>query len=242
MNKWIYICSLILATTFFYSCEEDEQLMYQEDSRVYFFKHNTSSTRDSIIYSFAFESADVSTDTIALRFRILGFPKDYDREIPVQLTEGSTAKLGYHFKINKLFIPANSSDATADLIFFRRAGLKDSIVNAELQIVENQHFKPGYEDLDLSSKLNRITYRFSLTDKLNKPSNWETYWKNMFGEYSNTKILFLTELLNYTDWNAAWLFPQDQSNMINKARVGIYEYEKVNGSLIDENENRVIIP
>ena len=30
--------------------------------------------------------------------------------------------------------------------------------------------------------------------------------------------------------------------MINKARIAIYEYEKINGPLIDEDGNRVVIP
>lgn len=242
MRKLLNSYFLLLAFAGLIGCSKDEQLMYQEDPRVYFYKRMGSSERDSINYSFAFSAAGVTADTVALRFRIMGFPKDHDRQIPLKLVESSTAKEGYHFKINNLFIPANSSDGTADLIFFRKAGLKDSTVYAELNIGENEFFKAGYEDFDNGSKLDRLTYRFTITDKLAMPSNWPTLWLPMFGEYSNRKILFLTQLMNYTAWNVSFLFPQDQSNMINKARIGLYEYEKANGPMIDENGNRVLIP
>ncbi|MFA4980673.1 MAG: hypothetical protein WC589_24400, partial [Sphingobacterium sp.] len=67
-------------------------------------------------------------------------------------------------------------------------------------------------------------------------------WKNLFGDYSNTKILFLTQLLDYTNWNQGGLFPQDSNRMLAQARLGIYEYERANGPMFDENGNRVIIP
>lgn len=242
MRKLIYISSIFLLFTGMISCKEDKQLMYEEDARVYFLKNTTATSRDSIEQSFAFEPNTILSDTIPLNFRIIGFPKDVDRQIALQVKEGSTAKLGYHFKIDKLFIPANSSDGSAELIFFRRPGLKDSVVKAELLIAENENFKIGYEDFSGISKVNRVTLKFSITDLLSKPSNWPTLWQNMFGDYSRTKILFLTQSLNYTAWNAAFLFPQDQSNMINKARIAIYEYEKINGPLIDEDGNRVVIP
>lgn len=242
MKNKLNIFFLFLTVVGLIGCSEDEPLMYQEDSRVYFYKRTGSSERDSINYSFAFSNANISTDTVALRFRIIGFSKDYDRQVTLKLSENSTAKEGYHFKIDNLIIPANSSDGTADLIFFRKAGLKDSTVFAQLNIAENDFFKIGYKDFDSNSKLDRLTYRFTITDKLAMPSNWQTLWFPMFGEFSNRKILFLTELMNYTAWNVSFLFPQDQSNMINKARIGLYEYEKANGPMIDENGNRVLIP
>ena len=242
MKKWTYICFILVAFISLYNCKEDEKLMYQEDARVYFLKNTTATASDSIVHSFAFDPSEVSSDTIPLNFRIIGFPKETDREIAIQVKEGSTAKRGYHFKIDKLFIPAGSSDGHAELIFFRREGLKDSIVKADILIQENENFKIGYEDMKGISTVNRVTLRFSITDLLQMPTNWPTLWQGMFGDYSDTKILFLTQQLQYTDWNAAFLFPQDRSNMINKARIAIYEYEKQNGPLIDENGNRVIIP
>ena len=242
MKRNVYLSCLLSLLTLQQSCKEDDKLMYVEEPRVYFFKHTTGAARDSVNYSFAFAANTVQSDTLDLRFRIMGFPKDYDRAIALQVQEGSTAHANYHYKIENLFIPAGSSDATASLILYRKAGLKDSTVYATFQIAANESFKPGYEDKDFGSALDRVTYKFSLTDKLSKPNNWDTYWFSLFGDYSNTKILFLTQLLNYTNWNSGGLFPQDSNNMKQKARYGIYEYEQEHGPMYDENGNRVIIP
>ncbi|MDR0262474.1 MAG: DUF4843 domain-containing protein [Sphingobacterium sp.] len=224
-------------------CKEDDKLMFDDsDPKVSFDKRYAGTLVDSVNYSFAFQSKDIITDTVQLPVRIIGLPRNTDRNIAIALSAGSTAKEGYHYKLENMVIPANASDGTVDVIFFRRAGLKDSVITGELKIIANADFKPGYDDNAVSAVLDRLTWRFTLTDKLEKPSIWDSYWKNLFGDYSNTKILFLTELLNYTNWNQGGLFPQDSNRMLAQARLGIYEYEKIHGPMIDENGNRVIIP
>jgi len=220
-------------------CKEDDKLMFDDsEPKVSFDKRYSGTLVDSVNYSFAFQSKEIVTDTVQIPLRIIGLPRAVDRPVAIELATRSTAKEGYHFKLENAFIAANESDGLVNLIFFRRAGLKDSVVTAELKIVANNEFKPGYDDKGVSAVLDRLTWRFTLTDKLEKPSIWDSYWKNLFG----TKILFLTQLLNYTNWNQGGLFPQDSNRMIAQARLGIYEYEKANGPMLDQNGNRVIIP
>lgn len=235
---YIFLCGFVGLAM---SCKEDVPLMYEEDSRVYFFKRSTSSLRDSIDYSFAFEEADVQTYSVNLRFRIIGFPKDYDRTIELKVEDGATAQEGKHYTIDDLYIPANSSDGTAVLTFYRTADLKEGPVEAVLHVVENEYFKPGYEDTDWGN-LDRLTYKFTLIDMLSKPSLWDSLWQNLFGDYSERKIVFLTQALPYSSWNEGVWFPQDQNQMIQKARIALYEYEKANGPMTDENDNPVVIP
>ncbi|WP_343321677.1 DUF4843 domain-containing protein [Sphingobacterium multivorum] len=238
---FIGACAALLFTLL--GCKEDNKLMFDDsDPKVYIDKRYAGTRVDSVNYSFAFQSKDILTDTVQIPLRIIGLPRNIDRPVAIALTAGSTAKEGYHFKLEHAVIPANASDGLVDVIFFRRAGLKDSVVTAELKIIANADFKPGYNDKAVSAVLDRLTWRFTLTDKLEKPSIWDSYWKNLFGDYSNTKILFLTQLLDYTNWNQGGLFPQDSNRMLAQARLGIYEYEKANGPMFDENGNRVIIP
>lgn len=241
MMKNIIYMLLVGVAAAFTSCNEDSLLMYEEDPRVYLLNRFTVGSNDSINYSFAFQPDEVQEHSMELYFRIIGFPKDYDRNISLALTEGSTAKEGVHFNIEDVFIPANSSDGTAILRFYRTADLKNSTVEAELQIVENEHFKPGYHNKDYG-RLDRLKYKFTLTDKLSKPAIWDSYWHSRFGEYSDRKIVFLSQALPYSNWNSGGLFPQDSNQLIQKARIALYEYEKEFGPMIDENGNRVIIP
>lgn len=244
MRRFLTFIGASIALLFsFQGCKEDDKLMFDDsDPKVSFDKRYSGSLVDSVNYSFAFQSKNILTDTIQIPLRIIGLPRNIDRQVAISLSVGSTAKEGYHFKLENAFIPANASDGVLDVIFFRRAGLQDSVLAGELKIVANGDFKPGYDDHGVSTVLDRLTWRFTLTDKLEKPSIWDSYWKNLFGDYSNTKILFLTGLLNYTNWNQGGLFPQDSNRMVAQARLGIYEYEKVNGPMLDENGNRVIIP
>lgn len=244
MKRLLTFIGASLALLFsFQGCKEDDKLMFDDsDPKVFFNKRYSGTLVDSVNYSFAFQLKDILTDTIQIPLRIIGLPRNMDRTVAIALSTGSTAKEGYHFKLENAFIPANASDGVVDVIFFRRSGLKDSLLTAELKIVSNGDFKPGYDDHGVSAVLDRLTWRFTLTDKLEKPSIWDSYWKNLFGDYSNTKILFLTELLNYANWNQGGLFPQDSNRMLAQARLGIYEYEKAKGPMFDENGNRVIIP
>lgn len=242
MKRIIYIGFLCSIIALCYSCKEDDKLMYEEDARVYFLKRNTSATVDSIDYSFALESDVIQADTVLLPFRIMGFPKNYDRAIKLQLLAGSTAKENYHFKIENLYIPANSSDGEAFLILYRKPGLKDSIVTGILQVVASEEFNPGYFDNGWGASRDRTTYKFTISDKLTKPAIWDTRWASMFGTYSDVKIRFLAQATGYRTWNVAVGLPQDQNQMLQKARLALYEYELANGPLLDENNQRVIIP
>lgn len=240
MKKIIYIF-LLGIFGFATSCKEDRPLMYEEDPRVYLLNRFTVGSNDSVNYSFAFQNDDVQTYSMNLYFRIIGYAKDYDRTIALEVEDGATAQENEHYTIEDLYIPANSSDGTAVLTFYRKPDLKQNTAEAVLRVVENEHFKPGYYNKEYG-RLDRLSYKFILTDKLSKPSIWDTYWQNLFGDYSERKIVFLTQALPYSNWNSGGLFPQDSNQLIQKARIAIYEYEKVNGPMMDENGNRVVIP
>jgi hypothetical protein len=245
--KLLHILNILLCLVFTLgSCTKEEQLMYQDnDPRVYFPKSkvlNGIGSVDSVHYSFALEPETHETDTIYLHFRIIGLAKDYDRMIKMELTEESTAKERYHFEYKDLYIPANAYEAEVPVILHRRPGLKDSIVRAELRITESTDFKPGYEGTSSATQLDKLSYNFTITDMLAKPAIWETLWANLFGSYSNTKLIYLTQWTGYRTWNSPVYFPQDQNLMIQQARLGLYEYEKENGPLYNENNERVLIP
>lgn len=222
-------------------CAEADRLMYEEDARVYLRNRYTVGGSDSVDYSFAFQPEGVNTYSMDLHFRIIGFPKEYDRPIKLAAVPGSSAQEGVHYSLDSLFIPANASDGIATLTFYRTPDLKTETVEAVLKIEENEHFKPGYPDVEFN-QVERLSYKFMLTDRLSKPALWDGLWQNLFGDYSERKIVFLTQALPYSDWNTPVYFPQDQNQLIQKARIALFDYEKENGPMLDENGNRVVIP
>jgi hypothetical protein len=209
MKKIIHIF-LFACVALVTSCKEDKPLMYEEDPRVYLLNRFTVGSNDSINYSFAFQGEEVQSYSMNLYFRIIGFPKDYDRSIAIAIDGDATAQEGVHYSIENLYIPANASDGMAVLTFYRQPDLKENTVGAVLRIIENEYFKPGYQNLEYG-RLDRLSYKFSLTDKLSKPEIWDSYWQSRFGDYSERKIVFLTQALPYSNWNSGAISPRFKS-------------------------------
>ncbi len=229
-KKLIYTALAALLLT---ACKEDQSLIYEQDARIYFTQGAT------VEYSFTAEPASVTTDTLFIPLRIMGSATDRDRVFNIIIDDSSTAKLGYHFQFGPLVIPANTYQISLPVYIYRRAGLKDSVVNAYLTIGESADFKPGYIDKELVvNPYNKQHYRISLNDQLLKPSTWDTRWATYFGAYSRVKHQFINQTYGSASWPAI-NFPQDINFVVQTMRLALYNYEQTNGPLIDENGERV---
>ncbi|MGE9313449.1 DUF4843 domain-containing protein [Niabella sp. CJ426] len=231
LRRIIYMVLLALSLT---SCKEDQSLIYEQDARIYF--------REGVAveYSFTAEPASVTTDTLFIPIRIMGSAADRDRTFNIIIDDSSTAKRGYHFQFGPLVIPANAYELSLPVYIYRRAGLKDSVVNAYLTIGESSDFKPGYIDKSNSvNPYNKQHYRISLHDQLLKPSTWDTRWATYFGTYSKTKHQFINQIYGSASWPAV-NFPQDINFVVQTMKLALYNYEQANGPLIDENGERVV--
>jgi len=218
----------ILAFMLVDGCKEDERLLFHEETSVYF------TDVDSLNYSFALEGPTVMTDTVYIGTRISGASVNHQRPINVLLETESTAKLGYHFELLDAFISADSYSGTIALVLHRRPGLQDSIVTGRLRIVDGEELSAGYAtDTD---------FRFSFSDQLVKPTNWDSFWSGVFGAYSRVKLQFLASTTGKTDWDVNVSWPAERSFLIQTAKFGLFEYVEANGPLIDENGNPVVFP
>lgn len=231
------IFSLFIVITLLTACSKDERLLFDEETQVYF---NTTDfgVTDSTNYSFALLGPTVTRDTFYLNVRITGFPVDYDRKINIVTDASSTAIAGYHYQITNPIIPAGAYDNDLEVVVFRRDGLKDSLVTTMLNIEDSEDLRAGYDDLGSwpvsRVKYSRRQYKLSITDKLVKPSNWDSTWLPSFGTYSNVKIRYITEVTGFTNWTGS-VYPQDKDFVVQKARYELYKYEQENGDLLDEN-------
>ncbi|WP_341835695.1 DUF4843 domain-containing protein [Chitinophaga pollutisoli] len=221
------------------ACRQDDRLMYQQDSRIYFTKNVVNA--DSLVYSFAVKDASLMKDTAWITLRIMGLPADKDRAINIAVSDTSTAKLGYHFEMGPLVMPADSFQKRIPVILYRKPGMKDSILTIDLSVQESADFKPGYNDKPASSPIDRLHYKISVTDQLLKPARWDVSLAGSFGAYSETKFRFMIQSTGKTDWNST-IFPADQQFLIQTVKYALYKYEEQFGPMIDENGDRVEFP
>lgn len=237
--KLIHI-AILAAFTCLAACSQDDQVMYQQDPRIYFTKNVVNA--DSLVYSFAVVDASLMKDTAWLTFRIMGLPSDKDRVINIAVSDTSTAKQGYHFDIGPLVMPADSFQKRVPVVLYRKPGMKDSILTIDFSIQESADFKPGYSDKPVASvPIDRLHYKISVTDQLLKPARWDASLAVSFGAYSETKLRFMIQSTGKTDWNST-IFPADQQFLIQTVKYALYIYEDQYGPLMDENNERVEFP
>lgn len=226
-NLKFYIVMLALVA-FIASCSKDQQLLFDEPASVYVY-----STPDSVDYTFATTPTTRTVDTISVNYRIIGNAAAADRTINLVPRTGATAKAGYHYKLGPAVVKAGAFSAVVPIYVYRKAGLKDSTVQVIFDVKENTDFKPGFPT--------QLRYKLTISDILKKPTNWETTWKNYFGEYSEVKFRFLLTVTGKTNWNSSPL-PQDSRYLSQRARNALLEYNQTYGPLIDENGQQVFFP
>ncbi|WP_256005741.1 DUF4843 domain-containing protein [Pedobacter deserti] len=227
MKTFKKILLAAFATMVLAACAKDEELLFDDKNSIYV------DYQDSTEYTFATSPGSVVKDSFMVSFRISGTASSSDRTFNLVPVSGATAKLGYHYSLGPLVIKANTFQAIVPIYFYRKPGLKDSLVQATLEIQENENFKQGIAQ--------RQRFKFRLSDIFSKPTNWETTWASYFGSYSEVKFRFLLTATGKTNWNSSPL-PQDSRVLSQIARNALLEYNQQNGALIDEFGQEVSFP
>lgn len=225
INKLLLI---LFATFSLASCKEDKGLYFDAQTMVY-----VESVPDSVIYTFATRPNTLLQDTVLINCTIMGRSSNSDRQISFVARDSSSAKANYHYKLLPGVVKANAFTTVIPVVVYRRPGLKDSTLHVVFDIKNSESLKAGYP--------NRLRYKISLNDKLGKPTNWETYWKNYFGEYSEVKFRFLISATGRQSWNGSAL-PGDLAYLNGQARYALLIYNQSNPPLKDEFGNLVFFP
>lgn len=223
------------------ACKKAEELRYQDDPRIYFTKFIVNA--DSVIYSFAVQPDSVQQTILPLTLRIMGQAVNHDREFSIQVDDSSTAKLGYHFTMPPLIMPANEYQVVIPVTVYRRPGLQDSLLHIYFTVKESKDFKTGYEDMPNGAKKTRLQYKMSFNDYLLKPVSWDCCIVSYLGAYSETKFRFVILVTGKTAWDSALdRTPGIMNFVATTARNSLRDYEAINGPLMDENGERVTFP
>jgi len=250
MIRLIFI--FLLPACFLGACKKEDIAAGTDARASVYFIYRTSLTGsdnvDSLNYTFVGKSDSVKKDTIWLAVRTSGNVADHDRAIGlVAAGAGTTAVEGVHYKLLQYTMPKDSFQVNLGVVLLRDPSLLDTSVVLNLQLKPSTDFPVLMKDtlMDDGMFFVRNSLKIIFTDRLIKPSNWDTYLVNFFGSYSEVKFRFITGVVGRSSFPnsgpGALNFPtlQYYQNIVRNALV---EYNAEHGTLIDENGNAVVIP
>ncbi len=203
---------------------------------------------DSLNYTFVDKNSSVTTDTVWLPVRIAGLTAPQDR--PINLTvvsNGTTAIAGTHYKLMDYVMPKDSFQTSLGVVLIRDASLQDTSVVLNLQLQPSADFPALMKDTLMADGgyYSRNSIRIIITDRLIKPSNWDTYLVTFFGTYSEVKFRFMAGVLGVSSFPNtgpnALKYPQLQYYQT-VVRNALVDYNAAHGPLMDENGNAVTFP
>lgn len=223
---------------------------YIDDPQVYFFERATDLNKSRITsksFSFLPLASTILKDTVKIKVKTMGFPKDYDRVVRGKMiAKGSTAAEGTNFDFINGIVKAGQVEGLLYVLLYRTADIKNTTLQLNLSIAETADFKPGVvED-------NYFTILWS--DNIVKPDNWDgpLGLVNFFGVYSTVKYRFIIDVLGVTDFRLQQsardpLKPGEYSGAMmidlkNRMKAALAAYNLVNPPKVDENNQPISFP
>lgn len=234
---------LLLLLLVFTACSKEEiSSDYKGEQSVYFIynANAVNSGIDSLSYTFVEKNSSVIQDTVWLPVRIGGKTADHDRQIDLAVVaDKTTAIADVHYRLLSYSIPKDSFSTSLGVVLLRDSSLRDTAVVLTLNLQPGKEFPAQMKDTLMAdgTYYNRQQARIIFTDRLIKPSNWESYLVTFFGAYSETKLRFIASVLGVATFPSNLGYPTLQYYQ-NAVRNALF----VNGPLIDENGNPVVIP
>ena len=198
-SKLIILITIALIAA---SCSQFDAIEYENDPAIYF-ANEQYGQKDSLNHSFFLIPGD-DPDTVYIDIRTMGYLSNVDRTIKVIQTNAgdeNAAIAGVHYvpfddpKVSKYFIiPANSAKMNVPIILLRDESLNLKQVRLELEVAENENFRPGIEKWR--------NFVIKTTSQATKPMLWDTYWKYYFGaSWGSVKMKFIIDHTGHTDWD-----------------------------------------
>lgn len=196
-------------TAMLFSCSTNDLMTYQGDSYIQFGPdpslagktsklYQTSFNYDDTLrtYTFVYEPAEVTQDTVFFDIFALGGPSHTDRSFSLQqqMVGGVLNAVAGEDYIpfddaqlkNMYVIRAGAVHTSTPIVMLRSKHLQDTVVTLKINVVSNENFKVGDSTL--------VWRKLTFTDELMRPNNWTaTVSKYYFGTYSTVKHRFMVE-------------------------------------------------
>lgn len=193
------IVNIIILSLFVVGCKQTDIIKYEEKDGLAFYVL-MASEKDSVSYSFANQIGELTEDTIFVKMRITGLPRDYDRKVMLKPVDSlTTATLDEDYKLPDYILPAGIYAFEYPIVLLNTEKLKEKTLRVGLEIKENDDFIQGAIGIaDVSTKNERY-FKITYNNQIIKPDYWR-YIEPYFGTYSNVKYKFMIEILKTSDF------------------------------------------
>lgn len=181
------------------SCTKD--LMFFDENNYI----SSSLTLDNDVYkksfTFAFLQEDQQDTILSLPFKFAGRLSNTDRSFQLKVVDSlSTMTEGIDYSWGELgpkgVVLANAKVGHLALKLLKTPKLKEKIIQLHLEIVTNEYFQPGQEQL----------VRITSTDQLIKPDWWAYAHTRYLGAFSTSKLQYWLEFMNVLDGTDPWFY------------------------------------
>ena len=188
------LLSGVIVLGFLFSCSRAEELKFTTDASVSFRMprgvEELIISRDTIIYSFAFEAPDVKEYLLNIPVEIIGKRENRSRTFSVNLVAGkfTTAEPGKDYEqLSATYtIPAGEGEILLPVKLFRSENVAKGERWIHLTFTPTTDFGVGIIER------NTICIRFS--DLLEKPTWWSGMYEYMLGAFSRVKYQYWLDL------------------------------------------------
>ncbi|MDR1274576.1 MAG: DUF4843 domain-containing protein [Odoribacteraceae bacterium] len=236
-NRIIIYSILLLALT---ACEEKIVNQFDDAPSLFFNRTNyMNAQNDSTSYSFFLAPGGTTVDTVWLDVRLSGLPTGQDRPLPlVQLNAGDSmaAVVGTHYALPASpVMPALAVSTRVPVAVKRVSEMDTSEFRLIVGFTASEHFVAGVKE--------QATYLVKISAMAVKPVGWDDYYNATFGQWTQGKMRFLIDYLNYTDFDQSLVDTNTSMYLRLKVNALLAAYEEEHGPLYEaDGITRVIFP
>ena len=234
------------------SCSEEKVPVYDSEyAALNIWVGNENTAIDSTTYNYSYALGEAPLTFYA---RVIGQPAAQDRTFRLEAYDGDLALAEGSYRTEEYVLKAG--EITGEYaIYFDTSKLKDAASfsttdgRIRFRLVEDGMFAPGNKETQSITVV--------LKNYLAKPETWDSAtYPNMallgiFGVYSKVKYQFMIQELGLVDFSVSYYQTGTYDEATNtlsynyalflkdKLKVALAEYNKANGSLMDETGNPV---
>ncbi|MDR0545290.1 MAG: DUF4843 domain-containing protein [Odoribacteraceae bacterium] len=244
------LCACLLACA---ACDKNDRPLYDDSySALNIWLGRQAVASDSIVYNFAYQS---DFDSIVFYVRLTGFPATADRSFELAPVEGDSALV--HYRTPTYVLPAGTYQAAFPIYINKPEGysaFKEKSGRLVFKVKENPAFREGATE---TSRL-RVVFR----NAVGKPDNWDVATSpyrtlaSVFGAYSDAKYSFIIQVTGRSNFKIYYTtvpgvieqLADDEvtlleaTDMKNRCKLALIEYNAERGDLLDENNEKVVFP